>query len=75
MGHAHRLSKKQQLTELFCERDARDALQKVRFWDHPEHWRNRAEEARTVADQMIHDEAQTISRKRTSESGMGSLQC
>jgi len=62
MGHSHRLSKKQQLTELFCERDARDALQKVRSWD-PEHWRCRAEEARTAADQMIHDEAQTIMRR------------
>ena len=30
-----------------------DALQKVRFWD-PEHWRFRAEEARTIADQMTH---------------------
>jgi len=26
-------------------------MQKVRFWD-PEHWRFRAEETRTVADQM-----------------------
>jgi len=26
-------------------------LQKVRFWD-PNHWRFRAEETRTVADQM-----------------------
>src|SRR6516162_10873154 len=31
-------------------------MQKVRFWD-PEHWRFRAEEARTVADQMTHEEA------------------
>src|SRR5262249_59023117 len=28
-------------------------MQKVRFWD-PEHWRFRAEETRTVADQMTH---------------------
>jgi hypothetical protein len=31
-------------------------------WD-PEHWRFRAEEARTVADQMIHEEARTIMRR------------
>jgi len=31
-------------------------------WD-PEHWRLRAEEARTVADQMIHEEARTIMRR------------
>ena len=37
-------------------------MQKVRFWD-PEHWRFRAEEARTVADQMTHEEAQTIMRR------------
>src|SRR5262245_5627437 len=53
--------KKQQLTWLFCERDARDAWQKVRFWD-PEHWRFRAEETRTVADQMTHEEAWAIMR-------------
>ena len=29
----------------------------------PEHWRFRAEEARTVADQMIHEEARTIMRR------------
>src|SRR5262245_27406600 len=39
-----------------------DALQKVRFWD-PEHWRFRAEETRTVADQMTHEEARTIMRR------------
>ena len=32
-------------------------------WDHPEHWRFRAEEARTVADQMIHEAARTIMRR------------
>jgi hypothetical protein len=37
-------------------------LQKVRFWD-PEHWRFRAEETRTVADQMTHEEARTIMRR------------
>jgi hypothetical protein len=37
-------------------------LQKVRFWD-PNHWRFRAEEARTVADQMTHEEARTIMRR------------
>jgi hypothetical protein len=37
-------------------------LQKVRFWD-PDHWRFRAEEARTVADRMIHEEARTIMRR------------
>ena len=31
-------------------------------WD-PQHWRFRAEEARTVADQMIHEEARTIVRR------------
>jgi len=29
----------------------------------PEHWRIRAEEARTVADQMTHEEARTIVRR------------
>jgi hypothetical protein len=37
-------------------------LQKVRFWD-PEHWRFRAEETCTVADQMAHEEARTIMRR------------
>jgi len=37
-------------------------MQKVRFWD-PEHWRFRAEETRTVADQMTHEEARTIMRR------------
>jgi len=32
-------------------------------WD-PEHWRFRAEEARTVADQMTHEKARTIMRRR-----------
>jgi hypothetical protein len=36
-------------------------MQKVRFWD-PNHWRFRAEETRTVADQMTHEEARTIMR-------------
>jgi len=31
-------------------------------WD-PEHWRFRAEEARTVGDQMTHEEARTIMRR------------
>ena len=38
------------------------AMQKVRFWD-PEHWRFRAEETRTVADQMTHEEARRIMRR------------
>ena len=29
----------------------------------PEHWRFRAEEARTVADQMTHEETRTIMRR------------
>ena len=37
-------------------------MQKVRFWD-PQRWRFRAEEARTVADQMIHEEARSIMRR------------
>jgi hypothetical protein len=37
-------------------------LQKVRFWD-PEHWRFRAEETRTVADQITHEDARTIMRR------------
>ena len=37
-------------------------MQKVRFWD-PQHWRFRAEEARTVADQMTNEEARTIMRR------------
>jgi len=32
------------------------------MWD-PEHWRFRAEEARTVADQMSHEEARAIMRR------------
>ena len=36
-------------------------MQKVRFWD-PEHWCFRAEETRTVADQMTHEEARAIMR-------------
>jgi hypothetical protein len=39
-----------------------DAMQKVRFWD-PEHWRFRAEETRTVADEMTHEESRTIMRR------------
>jgi hypothetical protein len=31
-------------------------------WD-PAHWRFRAEEARTVADQMTHEEARAIIRR------------
>ena len=31
-------------------------------WD-PDHWRFRAEEARTVADQMTHEDARTIMRR------------
>jgi hypothetical protein len=37
-------------------------MQKIRFWD-PEHWRFRAEETRTVADQMTHEDARTIMRQ------------
>ena len=37
-------------------------MQKVRFWD-PEHWRFRAEETCTVADQMTHEAARTIMRR------------
>jgi len=37
-------------------------LQKVRFWD-PAHWRFRAEETRTVADQMTQEAARTIMRR------------
>jgi hypothetical protein len=29
----------------------------------PTHWRFRAEEARTIADQMTHEEARTIMRR------------
>ena len=32
------------------------------IWD-PNHWRFRAEEARTVADQMNHEQARTIMRR------------
>ena len=31
-------------------------------WD-PQHWRLRAEETRTVADQMTHEEARSIMRR------------
>ena len=33
------------------------------FLPHPEHWRFRAEEARTIADQMAHEVARTIMRR------------
>ena len=33
------------------------------FRNDPGHWRFRAEEARTVADQMIHEESRTIMRR------------
>ena len=32
-------------------------------WDDPEHWHFRAEEARTVADQMTHEEARMVMRR------------
>jgi hypothetical protein len=71
------LSKNQRLTELCRKIDAGgdggrrspktsrplvDVMQKVRFWD-PEHWRFRAEETRTVADQMTHEESRAIMRR------------
>jgi hypothetical protein len=37
-------------------------IQKVRFWD-PEHWHFRAEETRTVADQMTNEDSRTIMRR------------
>ena len=49
-------------------------MQKVRFWD-PEHWRFRAEEARTVADQMTHEEARTIVRRITAFVRFGMATC
>ena len=36
-------------------------MQKVRFWD-PDHWRFRAEETRTVADQMTDEAARSMWR-------------
>jgi hypothetical protein len=33
------------------------------FRNDPGHWRFRAEETRTIADQMIHEEARTIMRR------------
>src|SRR5262245_57683700 len=41
-------------------------MQKVRFWD-PDHWRFRAEETRTVADQMTHEDGRTILRRIANE--------
>ena len=35
-------------------------------WD-PEHWRLRAEEARTVGDQMTHEDARTIMRRSAND--------
>jgi hypothetical protein len=32
-------------------------------WVDPAHWRFRAEEARTIADQMNHEEARTTMRR------------
>jgi hypothetical protein len=37
-------------------------LSKKFVWD-PQHWRFRAEEARTVADLMTHEDARTIMRR------------
>jgi hypothetical protein len=37
-------------------------LSKKFIWD-PQQWRSRAEEARTVADQMTHEDARTIMRR------------
>jgi len=37
-------------------------------WD-PGHWRFRAEEARTVADQMTHEDARTIMRRIANDYG------
>jgi hypothetical protein len=37
-------------------------------WD-PAHWRFRAEEARTVADQMTHEEARSIMRRIANDYG------
>jgi hypothetical protein len=38
-------------------------MSSAKFFWNPEHWRFRAEEARTVADQMTHEEARTIVRR------------
>jgi Uncharacterized protein conserved in bacteria (DUF2188) len=45
-------------------------LQKVCFWD-PEHWRFRAEQTRTVADQMTHEEARAIMRRIAMDQRLG----
>jgi hypothetical protein len=38
-------------------------LNRMPFRNDPGHWRFRAEEARTVADQMTHEESRTIMRR------------
>jgi hypothetical protein len=42
-------------------------------WD-PEHWRFRAEEARTVADQMTHEDARTTRRPHAQDGERWALQ-
>ena len=37
------------------------------FRNDPGHWRFRAEEARTIADQMTHEESRTIMRRIASD--------
>jgi hypothetical protein len=48
----------------FGQKDrCRGKLMARNFILDPTHWRFRAEEARTIADQMTHEEARTIMRR------------
>jgi len=48
---------------LLCSNELLVVMPSRKFvWD-PEHWRFRAEETRTVADQMTHEDARTIMRR------------
>jgi hypothetical protein len=44
-------------------------MSSAKFSWAPEHWRFRAEEARTVGDQMTHEEARTIMRRIANDYG------
>ena len=48
---------------LLCSNELLVVMPSSKFvWD-PQHWRFRAEETRTVADQMTHEAARTIMRR------------
>ena len=57
------MGKQTQDQMLLCSNELLVVMPSRKFvWD-PEHWRFRAEETRTVADQMTHEDARTIMRR------------